>query len=160
LVEKQHLYRADVVWTGNSGAGTRGYRDYGREYEVRADGKPAIPGSSDANFQGDAARWNPEELLVASLSACHKLWFLHLCSVGGVVVTAYEDHAEGVMVETEDGGGHFTAVTLRPHARLAAGSDPARAAALHHDANAKCFVANSVNFPVAIEPTFDVEGAA
>ena len=157
---KQHTYRADIVWTGNRGVGTRGYRDYGREHEIRSGGKPAISGSSDPKFRGDAARWNPEELLVGSLSACHQLWYLHLCSAGGVVVTAYEDRAEGVMIETEDGGGHFASVTLRPHARLAAGSDPVRAAALHHDAHEMCFVANSVNFPVAVEPTFEVEGVA
>jgi organic hydroperoxide reductase OsmC/OhrA len=159
MTGKQHLYRVDVVWTGDRGVGTRGYKDYGRDYEVRAGAKPPIPGSSDANFRGDAARWNPEDLLVASISACHKLWYLHLCSVGGVVVTAYRDRAEGVMIETEDGGGHFASVTLRPHAKLAAGSDPARAAALHHDAHAKCFVANSVNFPIAVQPTFEVETA-
>ena len=157
---KQHTYRAHVVWTGDRGVGTRGYRDYGRDHEIRAGAKPAIPGSSDPNFRGDATRWNPEELLVGSLSACHQLWFLHLCSVGGIVVTAYEDRAEGVMVEAEDGGGRFTGVTLRPRARLAAGSDTERAEALHHDAHEKCFIANSVNFPVAVEPIFEVEGAA
>jgi organic hydroperoxide reductase OsmC/OhrA len=156
LPEKQHHYSTVVVWTGNKGVGTRGYRDFGRDHEIRAEGKPSIPGSSDPSFRGDGARWNPEELLVASVSACHKLWYLHLCSVGGVVVTGYEDHAEGVMLETEDGGGRFSSVTLRPRVRLAAGSDPARAAILHHDAHEKCFVANSVNFPIAVEPVFEV----
>jgi organic hydroperoxide reductase OsmC/OhrA len=160
LPEKQHHYRAVVAWTGDKAFGTRSYRDYGRDHEIRAEGKPYIPGSSDPNFRGDATRWNPEELLVASVSACHKLWYLHLCSVAGVVVTAYEDHAEGEMLESEDGGGRFTSVTLRPKARLAAGSDPARAAALHHDAHEKCFIANSVNFPITVEPTFEIEGAA
>jgi organic hydroperoxide reductase OsmC/OhrA len=157
---KQHTYRADLDWSGDRGVGTRSYRDYGREHEIRAGAKPVILGSSDANFRGDAARWNPEELLVGSISACHQLWYLHLCAVGGVVVMAYEDSAEGVMREDEDGGGRFTSVTLRPHARLAAGSNPVRAAALHHDAHAKCFIANSVNFPITVEPTFEVEGAS
>ena len=156
---KQHVYRVDVIWTGNRGVGTRGYRDYGRDHEIRAEAKPSIPGSSDPSFRGDAARWNPEELLLASVSACHKLWCLHLCSAAGVVVTGYEDQAEGVMVETADGGGHFASVTLRPRVRLAPGSDTARAGALHHDAHQKCFVANSVNFPIAVEPTFEVEEA-
>ena len=159
MTGKTHLYGVNVLWTGDRGVGTRGYRDYSREHQIRAPSKPYIPGSSDANFRGDAARWNPEELLVASVSACHKLWYLHLCAVGGVVVMAYEDNAEGVMREDEDGGGRFTSVTLRPHARLAAGSDPVRAAALHHDAHAKCFIANSVNFPITVEPSFGVEGA-
>lgn len=157
MAGKQHHYQVQVAWTGNVGFGTRSYRDYSRDHEIRAASKPFIPGSSDANFRGDAARWNPEELLVASLSACHKLWYLHLCAVGGVVVTAYLDNAEGVMLEAEDGSGRFVGLTLRPHVRLGAGSDPARATALHHDAHEMCFVANSVNFPVSIEPTFEVE---
>ena len=160
MAGKKHQYRVDIVWTGHHGVGTRDYRAYGREHEIRAEGKPTILGSSDPGFRGDAARWNPEELLVASLSACHKLWFLHLCAVGGVVVKAYEDRAEGVMLETDDGGGHFTSVTLRPHARLAAGCDPTHAAALHHAAHNKCFVANSVNFAVTVAPTFELEDAA
>src|SRR5580692_3429644 len=156
----EHTYRVTVQWTGNKGTGTSGYRAYGRDHVIGAESKPDIPGSSDPAYLGDAARWNPEELMVASVSACHKLWYLHLCSVGGVVVTAYEDHAEGVMLETADGGGHFASVTLRPKVRLAAGSDPVRAAALHHDAHEKCFIANSVNFPITVEPVFEVEGAA
>jgi organic hydroperoxide reductase OsmC/OhrA len=160
MADKQHRYAARVTWTGNQGVGTKGYRDYGREHEICAAGKPSIPGSSDPGFRGDASRWNPEELLVASVSACHKLWYLHLCAVNGVVVTAYDDAAEGVMVETADGGGHFASVTLRPRIALAAGSDPARAAALHHEAHEKCFIANSVNFPVTVEPEFALESVA
>lgn len=160
MPDKQHHYRAVVVWTGNTGFGTRGYGDYGRDHEIRAEGKSTIPGSSDPNFRGDGSRWNPEELLVASVSACHQLWYLHLCAVAGVVVTAYEDHAEGEMAETENGAGRFTSVTLRPRVRLAAGSDAARAAALHNDAHAKCFIANSVKFPIAVQPAFEIEGPA
>jgi organic hydroperoxide reductase OsmC/OhrA len=160
MADKEHLYRAHVTWTGNRGVGTRGYRDYGREHEIASGQKPVIPGSSDPNFRGDATRWNPEDLLVASLSTCHQLWYLHVCSAAGIVVTAYVDEAEGVMVETDDGGGRFASVTLRPHARLAAGSDPTKAAGLHHEAHAKCFIANSVNFPVSVEPSFEIETEA
>ena len=160
MADKTHHYSVNVLWTDNRGFGTRGYRDYSREHQIRAPSKPTIPGSSDANFRGDAARWNPEELLVASVSTCHKLWYLHLCAVGGVVVTDYEDEAEGVMLEAEDGSGRFASVTLHPRVRLAAGSDPVRAAALHHGAHEKCFIANSVNFPITVEPTFEIEGAA
>jgi organic hydroperoxide reductase OsmC/OhrA len=159
MVDKQHHYRTWLVWTGNRGGGTRGYRDYGRDHELHGKGKPPIPGSSDPGFRGDAARWNPEELLVGSLSACHQLWYLHLCADAGLVVTAYEDRAEGAMIETADGGGRFVSVTLRPRVRLAAGSDETRAAELHHAAHAKCFIANSVNFPVTVEPSFELEPA-
>jgi organic hydroperoxide reductase OsmC/OhrA len=151
-MSRRHTYTADVVWTGNRGEGTSSYRAYGRDHEIRSEGKAPILGSSDPHFRGDAARWNPEETLVASLSACHQLWYLHLCAVAGVVVTAYEDRAEGVMLEEDDGAGQFERVTLRPRVTITAASDAALAARLHHDAHAKCFVARSVNFEVACEP--------
>lgn len=149
---RRHVYRTRVEWTGDRGTGTSGYREYDRSHEITAGPlKPPIPGSSDPSFRGDPARWNPEELLVASISACHKLWYLHLCAEAGIVVTAYVDEAEGVMVEGADGGGRFERVTLRPRVTLTAG-DPAKARALHHEAHAKCFIANSLNFPVLCEP--------
>ena len=157
MATKTHTYRTDVIWSGDRGVGTRGYRAYDRDHEIRAPGKPAIPGSSDPSFLGDAARWNPEEMLVASVSACHQLWYLHLCSDAGLIVTAYADTASGEMVETADGGGRFTGVTLRPHATLAGSADVEKARALHERAHAFCFIANSVSFDIAIEPTFTVE---
>ena len=156
MVGKQHRYEIHLRWTGNEGTGTSSYRAYGRAHELSVEGKPAIPGSSDPSFRGDPARWNPEELLVASLSACHQLWYLHLCATAGVVVTAYEDRAEGVMVEEPGGAGQFTGVVLRPHVTVAPGSDTAKALALHHAASEMCFIARSMNFPVAHEPSVTV----
>ena len=83
-----HRYRVDVEWTGNRGSGTDGYRNYGREHVIRIEGKADIAGSSDPTFRGDAARHNPEEMLVAALSTCHMLAYLHMATVAGVVVTA------------------------------------------------------------------------
>jgi organic hydroperoxide reductase OsmC/OhrA len=150
MAGRTHTYRVDVEWTGNDGEGTKRYAGYRRDHLIRAEGNPDIPGSSDPNFRGDPARWNPEELCVASLSACHKLWVLHLCSVAGLVVESYLDRAEGVMEETADGSGRFTHVTLRPEIALSAG-DASRLDAIHHEAHEKCFIANSVNFPVTVE---------
>jgi len=147
-----HRYQAKVVWTGDLGTGTSGYKAYARDHEARAEAKPPIPGSSDPLFRGDAARWNPEELLIASLAACHQLWYLHLASEAGVVVTAYEDDAEGVMAEAAGGAGQFESVTLRPRVTITAASDPGVARRLHEPAHEKCFIARSVNFPVACEP--------
>ena len=127
MSERRHHFRTRLHWLGNSGHGTSSYAAYGRAFELAADGKPTIPGSSDTAFRGDATRWNPEDLLVASLSACHQLWYLHLCATAGVVVTAYTDDAEGVMVEEADGTGQFERIILRPHVVLAAGSDAIRA---------------------------------
>ena len=152
--EKEHCYAVSVTWTGNTGSGTSSYRGYARTHEVVVRGKPTIAASSDPEFLGEPARYNPEEMLVASLSSCHMLWYLHLCCVEGIVVEAYEDIAEGVMIEEADGGGRFSQVVLQPEIRLAAGSDVARATALHGEAKAKCFIANSINFPIRHEPVF------
>ena len=151
-----HSFKVGVTWTGNTGEGTSAYRAYERSHEIAAGGKPAIPGSSGAAFRGDAARYNPEELLVAALSACHMLSYLHLCADSGVVVTAYEDRAEGTMKLADGGGGHFTEVVLRPSVTIREGCDPRLAQALHERAHHLCFIANSVNFEVRNEPTVNV----
>ena len=157
MAGKRHVYTTRVEWVGNRGSGTSGYRDYDRAHEIWAGPiKPPIAGSSDPGLNGDPARWNPEELLVASLSACHKLWYLHLASVAGVIVAVYVDEAEGVMVEDADGGGHFERVVLRPRVTLSAG-DETKAQALHHEAHEKCFIARSVNFPVECQPQVETK---
>jgi organic hydroperoxide reductase OsmC/OhrA len=148
-----HRYAVRCQWTGNRGAGTRTYAGYGRDHTISFDGKPDIQGSSDPAFRGDASRHNPEELLVAALASCHMLWYLHLCSAAGIVVTAYSDQAQGEMIETADGGGQFVTVTLAPQVRIDAVSDADQAAALHRRAHELCFIARSVNFPVHCQPT-------
>jgi organic hydroperoxide reductase OsmC/OhrA len=156
-MSKTHRYQAQIVWTGNVGSGTSGYRAYERRYEVHCAGKTPIVGSSDPAFRGDPALYNPEDLLLAALSACHMLWYLHLCADAGIIVQAYEDNAEGSMTLTADGAGRFTEVLLRPNIRLAAGADADQAKRLHAGAHEKCFIANSVNFPIRVEPTILVE---
>lgn len=154
----QHHYRITTTWTGNRGTGTSAYRAYSRDHEVSGAGKIApILGSSDPSFRGDASRYNPEELLVAALSQCHMLSYLHLCADAGVVVTAYSDAAEGSMVDHPDGSGEFTQVILRPRVTI---SDPGRIAeaeSLHSRAHALCFIARSVAFPVTHEAVIVVE---
>jgi organic hydroperoxide reductase OsmC/OhrA len=156
MPDKTHHYSVQVTWTGNEGTGTSSYRGYSRAHVINAHGKPPIEGSSDPSFRGDPARWNPEELLVASLAACHKLWYLGLCAGAGIVVVNYEDNAEGEMVEEADGAGQFTSVVLKPKVLLAAGSDLAKAQALHKEAHEKCFIARSVNFPVSHAPEISI----
>ena len=149
---KTHQYRTNLRWTGNLGKGTIDYRAYSRNYEIDGERKTAaISGSSDPHFRGDATRYNPEELLVASLSACHMLAYLHLCAVNQIVVTGYEDAASGTMEEFPDGSGRLTGVVLRPVVTITPESDPEKAQALHADAHRLCFIANSVNFPVTHE---------
>jgi organic hydroperoxide reductase OsmC/OhrA len=152
-----HHYAMNLEWTGNRGTGTDSYRSYGRDHLVRAEGKPEIAGSSDRVFHGDAERWNPEELLLAALSQCHMLSYLHVATLHGIVVVEYTDAATGTMEQTANGGGSFTSATLRPVVTISAG-DPAVALAIHHEASEKCFIAASVNFPVGHEPTIVVRG--
>ena len=156
MTPRDHAYTVTITWSGNTGTGTAAYRSYERAHTVHVAGKPPVPCSSDPAFRGDHARYNPEELLVASLSSCHMLWYLHLASVTGIVVQAYEDIAEGVMTEQPGGGGAFTEVVLAPEITLALGTDLQQARALHADAHAKCFFANSVNFAVRHEPVFTI----
>ena len=148
----RHEYKTTLRWTGNQGTGTSNYRAYARNYEITGPLKAAtLQGSSDAHFRGDSTKYNPEDLLVASLSACHMLWYLHLCSVDKIVVLEYRDDATGTM-EERNGSGQFVRVTLRPAIKVSAGNDVARAIALHEDAHRLCFIARSVNFPVDVEP--------
>lgn len=147
MAGKIHHYKTHLRWTGNQGSGTSAYTAYGRDYSINIEGKPVIHGSSDPAFRGDASRYNPEDMLVASLSSCHMLCYLHLCAVNKVVVLGYEDNATGTMAETVRGG-HFEEVTLHPVIILASSSMQAKAAELHAEANKVCFIAQSVKFPV------------
>ncbi|WP_243076844.1 OsmC family protein [Microbacterium sp. SS28] len=155
----EHRYRLQTTWTGNRGPGTTGYRDYDRSTSIEIAGKATVAASSDKPFRGDPALWNPEDMLVASLSQCHLLSYLHACVQAGVVVVAYRDEASGLMVEDGRGGGRFTEVVLRPHVTVADASMTDAATAAHTQANEWCFIANSVNFPVRHEPTIEVAGA-
>ena len=155
LSESEHTYRVAIEWTGNRGTGTSDYRSYGRDYVIGTVNKPSISGSSDPAFRGDPARWNPEDLLIASLSACHQLWYLHLCAIHGIAVLAYRDEAIGTMTEDTDRGGYFTRVLLHPHVTVRSTDDVELAERLHADAHRKCFIANSVNFPVEHQPLIE-----
>lgn len=149
---KDHRYNVSLSWTGNKGAGTTGYTAYERSHTIAVNGKPQLLCSSDPSFRGDASRYNPEELFVASLSSCHMLWYLHLCSVAGIVVVEYTDDATGTMNENADGSGQFTHVTLHPKVVITDASRSEEANLLHHKANEMCFIARSCNFPVTHEP--------
>jgi organic hydroperoxide reductase OsmC/OhrA len=150
---KQHHYRATITWTGNRGTGTSGYQSYDRDHTIAVENKAPILASADPAFRGDPGRHNPEELFLSALSGCHMLWYLHLCADQGIIVIGYQDQASGTMGETGDKGGHFTEVTLRPRVTITDESQADLALALHGEANKKCFIANSCNFPVLHLPT-------
>lgn len=158
-MNRLHHYKAIIKWTGNKGTGTDNYSKYERSHLITIENKPDIQGSSDPAFRGDKIKHNPEELLVSSLSACHMLWYLHLCSEAGVVVVDYIDNATGIMTETSNGGGRFKEVTLNPIVTVTDSSTMEKADALHKKANELCFIANSVNFPVHHNPVTKLIGS-
>ncbi|MFN2449456.1 MAG: OsmC family protein [Candidatus Baltobacteraceae bacterium] len=153
MAPRTHVYRATTVWSGNRGSGTSGYWAYGREHEICAPDKATvIAGSATPLYRGDKTRYNPEELLVASLSACHMLWFLHLCAESGRAVQSYRDEASGTMQLNADGSGQFSQVVLHPLVTFTEQPSAEEAAQLHKRAHALCFIARSGNFPVLCEP--------
>jgi len=153
-----HHYNAELVWTGNHGDGTSNYERYGRDYSVRMEGKPDLAGSADPVFLGDAARHNPEDLLLAAITGCHILSYLALCARSRICVLAYRDRADAVMETTPDGGGRFTSATLHPRVVIRDAAQRERALALHDKAHAHCFIASSCNFPIRHEATIEVAG--
>ena len=155
-MQKSHNYNVKIEWTGNKGTGTSSYRDYERSHSIQIEGKPEILGTSDPAFRGDKTKHNPEDMLVASLSACHMLVYLHLCADAGITVVDYYDNASGVMEETSNGGGHFTEVVLKPTVTILEADRVTKANELHHKANELCFIANSCNFPIRHEPSCEV----
>ena len=153
---REHSYQTFLEWTGNRGEGTKSYRTYDRAYmiyRIEVAEKPIIMSSSDPAFLGNRSKYNSEELLVASLSSCHLLWYLHLCVKAGVIVVEYVDLASGKISKNEDGSGKFVEVTLQPDITISSDSDPEIAKQLHEKAHQFCFIANSVNFPVRCQPS-------
>ena len=157
MTGNRHDYRAAVIWTGNLGEGTASYAAYSRDHDVTGQAKPTIPGTADPAFRGDPTRWNPEELLVASLSQCHMLEFLAQAARAGAVVTRYVDEPSGTMVEAGDGGS-FVEVILRPRATVAHDDMVDACARFHEEAHRACYIASSVVFPVRLEPVTEVDG--
>ncbi|RZK49758.1 MAG: OsmC family peroxiredoxin [Pedobacter sp.] len=149
---KDHFYKTQLIWTGNKGSGTMDYRSYDRDFIVKIDQKPTLKGSSDSAFMGDKTRYNPEDLLVSSVSSCHMLWYLHLCAKHEIVVLEYTDLAEGVMLEEPDGSGKFKEIRLQPEVLISKKEQIDLANSLHQQANKMCFIANSLNFPVIHMP--------
>ncbi|WP_341224438.1 OsmC family protein [uncultured Arcticibacterium sp.] len=153
---KEHHYTLEITWTGNTGSGTKDYKSYERSHEVKVKNKANLACSSDPAFRGDQSKHNPEDLLLASVSSCHMLWYLHLCTVNKINVLAYTDEPKGTMLENPDGSGQFTEITLQPSITLENQSMKAKADTLHAKANEMCFIAKSLNFKVHHKAKYDV----
>jgi organic hydroperoxide reductase OsmC/OhrA len=154
---KEHRYALTARWDGNKGTGTSGVRDYDRSHTVSVEGKPDQHLTTDNPAVGDKTKLNPEDLLVTAIASCHMLSYLYICAVEGVIVTGYTDHATGVLIENENGGGQFKSVTLNPEVTVSDATMIEKAIALHHKAHEICYIANSMNFPVENKPVCKVK---
>ena len=152
-MSQRHQYAIQLHWADEAGKGTVTYSSYSRDFHWRSGLKAVQHGSADPSFRGDEQKYNPEEQFLSAISSCHMLWYLHLCADHQVVVRSYEDDAEGQMVTDDSGGGRFIEVKLRPVVLIDDFVEKRELAlALHHQAAAKCFIANSCNFPILHDP--------
>lgn len=159
MMKKNHCYTSTIIWTGNQGTGTDNYKNYERSHKILVENKQEISASSDPSFRGDKTKHNPEELFLSSLSSCHMLWYLHLCSEAGIIVHEYSDKCTGIMTEISKEGGKFSEVTLNPVITVQDNSMIEKADGLHKKANELCFIANSVNFKVTHNPIVKIKTA-
>jgi len=150
-MSSEHLFSGALRWLGQSETGAEGLR-LGRRFVLDFPGKPPIEGASPAVFKGDDAFHNPETLMVASLMACHQLTYVAVCERAGIALTAYSDHAEG-RLGMKDGKMRMVEVVLRPQVVVSRPDQLDAALAAHAKAHAHCFMSNSVNFEVKVEPT-------
>jgi organic hydroperoxide reductase OsmC/OhrA len=151
MMSHQHLFTGDLEWTGQAGADEHGKLHLARAFVVRFEGKAPLEGSSPAVFRGDDSRHNPETLMVSSLMACHHLTYLSVCERAGVRVLEYRDHGTGTLA-MKDGRMRMVEVSLAPQVRIADAAQLEQARELHAKAHAHCFMSNSVNFEVKVEP--------
>lgn len=144
-------HTAKVVW--NRGDREFTYQKYSRDHEWRFDGGEVVRASASPAYLGSEDCVDPEEAFVASLSACHMLTFLALCTKERLVVESYEDDAVGLLEKNADGKMAVTRVTLRPRI-VYSGGDPSQETLdkLHHDAHEMCFIASSVKTEITVVP--------
>ena len=148
-------YTATVRWDRKSAEGfAKG--QYSRAHEWAFDGGHVMPASASPHVVpapwSDPGGVDPEEAFVASLSACHMLFFLDFARRGGWVINSYVDEAEGELGKGPDGRMAMTRVTLRPRVEWQdEGPGPTTLADLHHKAHEACFIANSVTTEVRVD---------
>ncbi len=154
----EHLFEATTRWTGARVSPTTSYRAYSREYTFDVPGKPLLTGSAATPYLGDGSLHNPEDLLLAAVSACHMLSYLARCARAKIAVLDYSDQCTAVM-RIKDGKMRIVEATLQPFVTVAEGTDIELARELHHEAHAECFIANSVNFPIHHNSEFSIREA-
>lgn len=150
-MKNEHIYKLSLQWDGRP-------NDHSikndRLYKVAIEGKQPFRGSADQVFFGDPSLYNPEDLLLASLSACHMMSYFYVCRKQGIKILDYQDEPVGLLKVNVDGSGQFEQVTLFPTVRLANKGDEDQARLLHEQAGKLCFIANSCRFTILYEPQF------
>jgi len=152
-MKRDHVYTLQLNWTGDS---KENHVVNDRVYEIEIEGKPILKGSADTPFFGDGSKYNPEDLLLSSLSACHMMSFFYVCRKQGITITSYKDKPQGFLKVNIDGSGQFEKVILRPEVVIEDNKQRDMAEDLHNQAGKLCFIANSVNFEILYEPRFRV----
>lgn len=146
-----HTYTAHVVWSAEAQDHSSGH--YSRAHEWRFDGGARVRASSAPPVPGsDPAGVDPEEALVAAVSACHMLFFLAHARKHGLVVIAYDDEAEGQMSPNDAGKLYISRVSLRPRVTFDGPADPAVVEQVHHLAHSDCYLSHSIRGDVVIAP--------
>jgi organic hydroperoxide reductase OsmC/OhrA len=146
------VFQGQLHWTGTANESETGKLKLARSFVLRFAGKAPIEGSSPSVFNGDDGRHNPETLMVASLMSCHLLTYLAVCERAGVRILEYRDSATGTLA-IKEGKMRMVEVVLWPQVRVADAGHLDKARELHAKAHANCFMSNSVNFAVRVEPT-------
>ncbi|MFV8466924.1 OsmC family protein [Flavobacterium sp. LB1P62] len=148
----KHVFKAKLDWFFSK----KEAATFTKSHTITIDGKAVLNVSAAKAFKGDAALYNPEDLLLSSVVSCHMMSYLYVCEQNGVDVVTYTDEAEATLVVSADGSGRFIAIKLNPKVRISNKEKIAEALSLHKKANQLCFIANSCNFPIVHFPTCEI----
>lgn len=128
-----------------------------KNHTISITGKEGLKVSAAKAFKGDPTKYNPEDLLLSSLTSCHMMSYLYVCQKNKIQVRSYSDHAEAILEVNSDGSGRITKVILRPTVTIPPTADINLAQSLHKEASKLCFIANSCNFEIVYEPKILVD---
>ena len=143
-----HLFKVALNWMKKDNISSSLSRIYTKSHHISIEGKPDLEVSAAKAFKGDPNLYNPEDLLLSSLTSCHMMSYLYCCMQYKIEVISYQDHSEATLQVNPDGSGKIVKVDLFPEIIISDSSQIELALSLHKKANELCFIANSCNFPV------------
>ncbi|MGV0996986.1 OsmC family protein [Empedobacter falsenii] len=143
-----HLFKVALNWIKKESKMDSSTRIYTKSHHISIEGKPDLEVSAAKAFKGDPNLYNPEDLLLSSLTSCHMMSYLYCCAQHKIEVISYQDHSEATLQVNPDGSGKIVKVDLFPDIIISDSSQIELALSLHKKANELCFIANSCNFPV------------